>query len=311
VSATIPGSSRLRAALVVAVVLGCGEAPPPRPEFEADSGSPALAPVDSIGPGAAFVPRDSVVFAFEVSPHEYVSFEPLFQLDADTMSGALPEQGSAEGDLLERLWYSPGTKYHAMSGGVHVGVIRLEGAALAGCTGLPGDASFVEKVPAAPLRGLAFAREPASHDFVVEPTAAEDSIARAALVERLRAAGVADSALVELVWEPVHVVVTPDGARTVITSAGVHAFEDAERQAHGHVVIEATPAGTRVADASADDGRAIDSAHPEFFDAADLDGDGAPEIVVRNHYYESWDYTIYRRIAGRWQRVFSGGGSGC
>lgn len=306
----VPGTTARTGAFLTAACLACAEQGAPDDVLPADGDAAPAAVVDTAARVSPFVPRDSVVFVFEVSEHEYVSFEPLFQLEADTMSDALPEQGTPEGDLLERLWYAPGTKYHAFSGGAHVGVIELDGAALAGCTGLPGDASFVQKVPAVPLRGLAFAREPAGRDFLAEPTADEDSVAREAVVERLRSVGVPDSALAELDWQPVRVVLTPDGGRTTLASAEVYAFADAEQPAAGFVMIEADVArGAAVMHAV--DGRSMEGGRTEFFDAEDLDGDGSPEIVLRNTYYESWDYTIHRRVAGRWQRLFKGGSSGC
>jgi len=44
---------------------------------------------------------------------------------------------------------------------------------------------------------------------------------------------------------------------------------------------------------------------------SDLDGNGIAEIVFRNFYYESWDYSIVKRKANRWQQVWQGGGGGC
>lgn len=49
----------------------------------------------------------------------------------------------------------------------------------------------------------------------------------------------------------------------------------------------------------------------ELVDAADLDGDGIPELVVRTLYYESWDFTILRRGDLGWTAVYRGGGGGC
>jgi hypothetical protein len=52
----------------------------------------------------------------------------------------------------------------------------------------------------------------------------------------------------------------------------------------------------------------------QLVDVLDLDGDGQAEIVTQNRYYESWDYTIYRKSnTGRpsgWRRVFRGSGGG-
>ena len=289
----------------------------------ADEGAPEAASSDDVAVDSAaigadttaattrFVPRDSIVFAFRVSEYEQVYFEPIYLLDGDSAASATLEQGTPEGDAFEARWYTPGSRYHASSGGVPAGEVELDGAALAGCTGMPGDASFVEKVPAAPMRGLAFARPHPAARFVVEPTAEEDRATRDAALERLRGTGVPEEKLAEAVWDPVVAVVTPDGARTLMTAVELSAFDDAEVPAMAFVMLESTPAGMRVVDARARDGRLLDEPRPEFVDAADLDGDGTPEIVLNNVYYESWDYTILRRSRGRWEPVFRGGASGC
>lgn len=46
-------------------------------------------------------------------------------------------------------------------------------------------------------------------------------------------------------------------------------------------------------------------------DAVDLDGDGTAEVVAEGHYYESNDYVIYQRQAGKWRPIYKGGGGGC
>lgn len=55
-----------------------------------------------------------------------------------------------------------------------------------------------------------------------------------------------------------------------------------------------------------------DSVVELFLDHADLDNDGTDEIVTTSYYYESWDYTIYKKEKnGRWQSVYRGAGGGC
>jgi hypothetical protein len=44
---------------------------------------------------------------------------------------------------------------------------------------------------------------------------------------------------------------------------------------------------------------------------SDLDGDGIAEIILRNFYYESHDYSVIKKRNGRWLRVWQGGGGGC
>ncbi len=49
----------------------------------------------------------------------------------------------------------------------------------------------------------------------------------------------------------------------------------------------------------------------DFVDELDLDRDGVDEVITQVSGYETWEYAIYKRKAGRWQRVYKGGGGGC
>lgn len=49
----------------------------------------------------------------------------------------------------------------------------------------------------------------------------------------------------------------------------------------------------------------------DFLDQLDLDNDGVDEIVTMSSYYESWNYTIYKKQDGIWKRIYKGGGGGC
>ena len=47
-----------------------------------------------------------------------------------------------------------------------------------------------------------------------------------------------------------------------------------------------------------------------LIDILDLDGDGVAEVFTMNGYYESSDFTIYKRVKGVWRSVYQGGGFG-
>lgn len=49
----------------------------------------------------------------------------------------------------------------------------------------------------------------------------------------------------------------------------------------------------------------------EFVDAVDLNLDGTAEVIAEGSYYESNDYVIYQRQAGKWRPIYKGGGGGC
>lgn len=48
-----------------------------------------------------------------------------------------------------------------------------------------------------------------------------------------------------------------------------------------------------------------------FREAADLDRDGVPELILEAAGYEVYQYEILKREGGQWQVVYSGGGGGC
>ncbi|GAC1638333.1 MAG: hypothetical protein NVS9B14_18830 [Candidatus Acidiferrum sp.] len=54
-----------------------------------------------------------------------------------------------------------------------------------------------------------------------------------------------------------------------------------------------------------------DSEDYRFVDQLDLDADGADEIVIEVHYYESEEFRIVKRVNGSWIRVHVGGQGGC
>ena len=44
-----------------------------------------------------------------------------------------------------------------------------------------------------------------------------------------------------------------------------------------------------------------------LIDVLDLDGDGIAEVFARTSYYESTDFTIYKKVKGVWRSVYQGG----
>jgi len=48
-----------------------------------------------------------------------------------------------------------------------------------------------------------------------------------------------------------------------------------------------------------------------FVDQIDLDGDGMDEVFTRSAGYEGWTYSMYKKGANGWTKVYTGGGGGC
>jgi hypothetical protein len=54
-----------------------------------------------------------------------------------------------------------------------------------------------------------------------------------------------------------------------------------------------------------------DARRIETFDFIDMDNDGSLEIIMKNYFYEAWNYTIVGKVNGKWKEVFNGAGGGC
>ena len=49
----------------------------------------------------------------------------------------------------------------------------------------------------------------------------------------------------------------------------------------------------------------------DFVDQLDLDGDGSAEVFVQQHGFDAYSYSIYRKTAGRWRKVYTTTGDAC
>jgi hypothetical protein len=54
-------------------------------------------------------------------------------------------------------------------------------------------------------------------------------------------------------------------------------------------------------------GGETDSEVRRLIDVLDLDGDGVAEVFAMSSYYESTDFTIYKKVKGVWRSVYQGG----
>jgi hypothetical protein len=69
--------------------------------------------------------------------------------------------------------------------------------------------------------------------------------------------------------------------------------------------------GYEVAFIDLHDGIEANVIRPRLVDAIELRSGHAPDVVIRQQYYESVAYRILRRMDGRWVEYFIGGGGGC
>jgi hypothetical protein len=49
----------------------------------------------------------------------------------------------------------------------------------------------------------------------------------------------------------------------------------------------------------------------DYLEQLDLDGDGTDEVIIETHYWEGWNYSIFKKRRGHWRRIYQGAGGGC
>lgn len=278
---------------------------------------------------AAVLPAHSqsgkTLLLLRVAVHEgKASLEPIAVLGGKGRY-APPEEGSdARRKAFIKAHLSAGKEYRLLRGGAPAGTARL--------TGGPGDEQIDLAAPAtltpATLRfrdeegalatnsprlggGKTWARR--------EPTPAERQQAVAVARSQMGTRGLPSAARVRFDTERV-IVLTPSGGGRPLLFVTVTAPPVKQNADEGYglfLILEADAAGRfgnrpSLALFHKPDGYNTPQ-RVDLIDAADLDGDGSPELVLENIYYESYDFSIYTRgksSAGAWRQVYRGGGGG-
>ncbi|HEU4884361.1 MAG TPA: hypothetical protein VFT45_19045 [Longimicrobium sp.] len=265
-------------------------------------------------PAAAQPDVRGILFAVGVSDDGGALLEPVANLLAE---GFMQPPDDPESDDMARFyarWMRPGTRYEVLSRGERIGTATLREVRDGGCFGmaLPGTLDTGRTLNEG-WQGLAGEGLPEQRDapWLREVTAEEkrrlDRMAAALfdahgirVAERTRG----DTATAALIGHP--------NARPVLVASYALKTEDALfRQAALLVIAEDGDDGYRPAYAWFHEASEADVESRELIDAADLDGDGQAELVVRNGFYESWSFTILTRSPMGWVEVYSGGGGGC
>jgi len=84
-----------------------------------------------------------------------------------------------------------------------------------------------------------------------------------------------------------------------------------ERQVVLFFIAEHVGSSYRITHSFFDDEDEVSVEVPGAVDVIDLDGDGTMELITESHYYESWDFAVFRKEGGGWKRVYKGAGGGC
>lgn len=239
-------------------------------------------------------------------------FEPP-PLEDSTIDQKLRDQRVAE---FEKLYFAAGSQYPLFSSGEKRGSLRIGKPVGVSCESQSASASL----PAGFSLGesqFALATSSTSvhpHAGHQRQPSAEESKEILEFVRGIfHAEGVAMSELKAAKTEGI--VLTDlygDGKLDVVA---VFSLRGRKRDHRLFTVLSSADDGYRVdlkLHTSSDDLEDLkDLSVPEFIGQLDLDGDGVDEVILRNSYYESWDYSIYSKKLGVWKKLYQGGGGGC
>ncbi len=260
-----------------------------------------------------------LLVAVEPSAPGTVTLDPIAVV---TPHGFLPvplgERGSDSAtDAFARQYFPEGRRYHTRVRGASVGDAIVQQAQDAGCVGVSGLASM-KLAPRAigwVWKGLGCDSRPHGRQRALgrEPTS-QEAQTLGELARQLYLAHHAEGGLLGKMEPKGTVALTEPGTSAPVLAA---AFEidvstpEADRYLALLFVAEKQAGAYRTVFSWYGEKPEADFERPEIWDVADVDGDGQAEVVTRIEFYESESYGILRRVAGRWQEVYRGGGGGC
>jgi hypothetical protein len=272
-----------------------------------------LAAALAVAPAAA-QEAHGIVFAASLAEDGRAVLEPVANLARD---GYLAPADDLEADYTDEFnarWLRPGTRYDVISRGERIGAVTVGAREVAACRGLTlRGALELRDPPLERWHGLAGAGIP---EQAGAPWLREASPAERRELDRMAAAlfqahGIDAAARTEGETVTATLVVHRNARPLLVASYRTATGGALFRQAALFVVAEEGESGYRPAYAWFHEGRAPDVESRELLDAADLDGDGMPELVLRLGFYESWSYAILSRDDEGWTEAYRGGGGGC
>lgn len=265
----------------------------------------------------------SIIFAVERYADGNEIIDPVAVVRGGSFSpppGGMDNDGTPQAQRAEeefvKEFYRPGREYRVLFGGGEAGRARVVEYGEQGCVGMVAQAKVETPArlggPVAALatdsasfgRGAGTRRAPTT-----EERAAAVALARKILGQKRVPAGVVSQMEVNNLTA---VDTDGDGRQELVGSFVVMSAQGAR---YALFLVAARGAQTTVTLTPAlawfkKSGEA-DTEYRQLVDVLDVDGDGVAEIFVRNIYYESHDYSVYKRSGNTWRVVYTGAGGGC
>lgn len=265
-------------------------------------------------PAAAQEPR-GIVFILERTAEAEGRLLAVALLGADGYEAPPSElHGDSTARAFEERWLRAGHSYEVLRHGERMGTATVAAPEREeACSEPTAGATLALSAGQAPWRGLAGEGLPAQHDapWVRPSTPAERRVLDSLAAALFQAHGI-DAAARATADTTVATLLFGEAARPVLVgSYRLRSTDPVTRQASAFIIAEEGRNGYRPAFVDFHEGLEPNHRTRSLVDAADLDADGLPDLVLENRYWKSWDYSILSRTANGWMEMYRDGGGGC
>lgn len=266
-------------------------------------------------PAVAQDPRGILFLVQRVDGYENGNavMEPIALIHENGYEDPLAQLVDGVTTEFDARWFAAGRRYGVLSRGVQSGTAMVVAPEEPGCGGTPGARARLAPDREDRWRAVAGEGLPGQPGAPWLRAATRDE---RRTLDRLAAAlfaahGIDVAARPEADTTVTTVLFHRNARPVLVGSYALKTTDEVMRQASAFIIAEDTQDGYRPAYVAFHEGRNPELARSELLDALDLDGDSAPELVLQNAYWESWDYAILKRDEHGWTQVYRGGGAGC
>ena len=273
--------------------------------------APAI--VDSSTP-APDSPR--VVFVIDSLVNGNYLLDPIALMNGKQLTAPpIGEMPDSAADTFRHAFYGKSQRYRVLVGGVEIGRAIVGAAEDPGCVGLAAEARIQLTRPVPRGRPL-FATNATATLLAASAsnplTAADREIGYQFIGRLLADSGVPAGSRGNPWMVAGARVELPGSGPLIAASLRLDSHENGgDRVISVFFVLDSARVGFRPSLVSYHNGLEAEVASEEFLDALDIDGSGSLALISRTTFYESYTYTVYRRMGSTWQRWYVGGGGGC
>lgn len=255
-----------------------------------------------------------VVFAVSRGEDGEGVLEPVTVLVRDGFDMPVHEHSDSAMQAFDARWLNAGRTYPVLWRGERAGTVVVRTPDAPACMGLTARGALdLLATPREGWQALAGAGLPeqAGAPWLRAPNAGEKRELDRMAAALLDAHGIDVAGRTQADTAAATLIVHENARPVLVASYRLRTEGGLFRQAALLVVAEEGQNGYRPAYTWFHEAVVDDVESRRLVDAADLDGDGVPELVIRNGYYESWDFGILKRTELGWRLVYRGGRGGC